>query len=295
MRDQIRKFSAVSVMACSIACSGGGAPTSPSPTAAAPPAQPAPVTPATLTLAVELSPAAGASALTERRGNNRQQRRFRAKATATARNGRVRTNLTCTATLGGSTQPIESLRRSDVTIDPATPVIVEGDVTIELNFPVPTGDLTVGCTGTQADPAAALFTVNADGTIALPSTTPVISACTPSATTICVEGGRFSITVEATNTAGQTTQGRVNARDLYPDGGYFWFFNQDRPDIVVRIVNRCRQDNRYWVEFDAVTAALNAEFVAKVYDARVGVYQSYARAYNERVALTDTNGFATCP
>jgi hypothetical protein len=296
MRDQIRKFSAASVIACSIACGGGGSPTSPTPTATAPPPA-APPTAATVTLAVELSQSSGATSMgVERRGNNRQRRRFRARTTVTARNGRVRTNMACTATLGGNTQPIESLRRSDVAIDPATPLVVEGDVTIELNYPVPPGDLTGTCTATQADPTATPFTVTADGAIAVTSTTPVINPCAPSASTVCAEGGRFSLTVNGTNAAGQSTPGRVSPRDVYPDGGYFWFFNQDDAEVLIRVINGCRQNNRYWVFTEGLDPVMTTELTITVTDTATGVQQQYVTLMNSPApGVTDNNAFATCP
>ena len=302
MRTQFRTLIAVSTIATTLAC-GGGSPTSPSPTPTATPpptATPAPTPtptpapgPATVTMTVEVTGAAAVSGTLDvvRRGNNRQRRRARTRARLVAQGTAPVTvdRFGCTATADGTTLSLDSLTRTNIIVLPGTPQEIESTNTFEFPSPLPAGDLVVSCTGSS--PNVPTFT--ADGRLLLSMTTPLIVPCMPDVSTLCAEAGRFMITAEATNAAGQTAVGRINSADRFPDGsGLFWFFSQDNWEVLVKVLDGCRQNNYYWVVVEGRT---NVGLTVTVTDTKVGVSQSYFNLVGQTPrGIQDTAAFATC-
>jgi hypothetical protein len=68
--------------------------------------------------------------------------------------------------------------------------------------------------------------------------------CVPSATTLCLSGGRFRVEVDWET--GQGAQGAGQALELTADSGLFWFFNPNNIELVVKVLNACTLNQRYW-------------------------------------------------
>ena len=78
-----------------------------------------------------------------------------------------------------------------------------------------------------------------------------------------------------------------------PDSALFWFFASNAWEVMVKTVNACSLDNRYWV-FTA--AATNVFYRLEVLDVRAGVNKVYFNYPGPPApAVTDTAAFATCP
>ncbi|MCB1055198.1 MAG: hypothetical protein KDD11_06750, partial [Acidobacteria bacterium] len=75
--------------------------------------------------------------------------------------------------------------------------------------------------------------------------TPPTGTCTPDATTLCLNDGRFR--VEATFLTPQGSSGSGQAVQLTNDTGYLWFFNPNNVEMVVKVLRGCGTNNRYWV------------------------------------------------
>jgi len=114
--------------------------------------------------------------------------------------------------------------------------------------------------------------------------------CVPSATTICLSGGRFAVSLQFRD------QGQLKDATAikYTDAsGLFWFFGSDNIEVLMKILNACGLNNRYWV-FNAATT--NVEFHLKVVDTKTGTVKTYDSAAGPPApAITDTGAFATCP
>lgn len=115
--------------------------------------------------------------------------------------------------------------------------------------------------------------------------------CVPSATALCLNNNRFK--VEATFRTGSAPAAAAQVVELTQDTGYFWFFNADNVEVVVKILNGCGVNSHYWVFAAGLT---NVEVVLKVTDTQTGVQQTYVNPLNRAFPpLQDTSAFATCP
>ena len=78
------------------------------------------------------------------------------------------------------------------------------------------------------------------------------------------------------------------------DSGVFWFFNPANFEVLIKVINACGFNNRYWVFMAATT---NVGFTVNVRDQVTGI--TYTRTNplgtNTITDLTDTNALATCP
>ncbi|HEX7184173.1 MAG TPA: hypothetical protein VF756_20260 [Thermoanaerobaculia bacterium] len=114
--------------------------------------------------------------------------------------------------------------------------------------------------------------------------------CQPTPTRLCLNGGRFAVTTTWETPQGQSGVG--NAIQLTADTGYFWFFNQENVEVVVKVLNACSR-GRYWVFASGLT---NVEVELRVEDTLTGEVRTYTNP--QRTAfqpIQDTSAFATCP
>ena len=120
---------------------------------------------------------------------------------------------------------------------------------------------------------------------------PSASTCTPNLTTLCLNGGRFQVTIDWRKTDGTAGQGR--GIGLTPDSGYFWFFDSSNIEAVVKVLNGCALGGYYWVFAAGLT---NVEATLNVLDTHNGTLQPYVNPQGTPFApIQDTKAFATCP
>jgi hypothetical protein len=118
------------------------------------------------------------------------------------------------------------------------------------------------------------------------------AACVASDTQLCLDGGRFSVSVTWRNQQGQTGDGRVLPAGGN-DSGMFWFFDDDNWELLIKVLNGCAINSHYWVFFAATT---DQEFTVTVTDLSAGKIAQYTNPLkNPADAVTDTSAFATCP
>jgi hypothetical protein len=121
---------------------------------------------------------------------------------------------------------------------------------------------------------------------------PILSqtACVPSATAMCLQGSRFK--VEATWKTPDGTTGSAQTVQLTDDSGYLWFFAAANIESVVKVLDACALNHRFWVFAGGLT---NVQVVLKVTDTQTGVAKSYTNPLNTPFQpLQDTNALA-CP
>ncbi|HEX4440634.1 MAG TPA: PKD domain-containing protein, partial [Thermoanaerobaculia bacterium] len=119
------------------------------------------------------------------------------------------------------------------------------------------------------------------------------AACVSSPTTLCLNGGRFSVTATYRTTDGRTGNGTGVA--LTSDSGYFWFFSAANIEVVLKVLNACSQaPPRYWVFAAGLT---NVEVTMTVTDTLTGVQvPPYVNPLGTPFQpIQDTNAFSTCP
>jgi hypothetical protein len=116
--------------------------------------------------------------------------------------------------------------------------------------------------------------------------------CVDDATTICLNDGRFRVTVTYRNKAGATGAG--HAIRLTEDTAYFWFFNDTNVEIVLKVLDACSSPfETFWVFAAGLT---NVEVEIVVLDTETDVEKVYFNPLDRPfVAVQDTSAFATCP
>lgn len=118
-----------------------------------------------------------------------------------------------------------------------------------------------------------------------------ISPCVASATALCLNQGRFKVETNWRTAAGTTGVG--HAIPLTAETGYFWFFNADNVETVVKVLDACTLNARFWVFGAGLT---DVEVVLRVTDTRSGVVRTYTNPLGTAFKpLQDTSAFATCP
>jgi len=159
------------------------------------------------------------------------------------------------------------------------------------------GQLGGACGNDPSDDCAVLENSSIDGAfhVSFPSLEPFIApggpgACVASPTTLCLNGGRFEVTVDWATNTGNTGAGQ--GVPLTSDSGYFWFFNAANIELVVKVLQACSTNQHFWVFAGGLT---NVEVVMTVTDTHTGVQKIYANPLGTAfVPLQDTGAFA-CP
>jgi hypothetical protein len=114
--------------------------------------------------------------------------------------------------------------------------------------------------------------------------------CTPNATTLCLNGGRFRVTVAWTTNSGGSGAGQ--GVSLTSDSGYFWFFNSANIEIVVKVLDACAVNGHFWVFAGGLT---NVGVVMTITDTETGAQRQYTNPLGTAFQpLQDTSAF-DCP
>ncbi len=124
-------------------------------------------------------------------------------------------------------------------------------------------------------------------------------ACIPSDAVLCLDktpgDRRFKLTLNFSHSGGLAGAGQATPMTSLgvAHGGAFWFFSQDNPEMIVKVVNGCGFNNRYWV---FATAATNIAFTLNVLDTATAVARTYTNPDNTAAQpIQDTGAFAACP
>lgn len=115
--------------------------------------------------------------------------------------------------------------------------------------------------------------------------------CVPTATAMCLQGGRFRVEISWSGFAGDGGQARVVAGGT-TDSGLFYFYGPNNWELLVKVLDGCAENDRFWV-FSA--AATNLAYTLTVTDTRNGATRTYANPLGKAgAAITDTQAFDTC-
>ncbi len=117
------------------------------------------------------------------------------------------------------------------------------------------------------------------------------SGCADDPTSLCLNDDRFRVSVGWRTGQGASGEGR--AVQLTPDTGYFWFFNPDNVEMVVKVLRACGVNGAYWVFAGGLT---DVEVEMTVLDTETQETRTYTNPQGTPFApLQDTEAFATCP
>ena len=114
--------------------------------------------------------------------------------------------------------------------------------------------------------------------------------CTVDESTLCLSGGRFRVTAAWRSS---TASGVAHAVGLTGDTGYFWFFDSGNVETILKVLNACPLNSRFWVFASGLT---NVEVTLRVTDTQNGITKTYFNPINTAFQpVQDTDAFATCP
>jgi hypothetical protein len=115
-------------------------------------------------------------------------------------------------------------------------------------------------------------------------------SCIASPTRLCLAGNRFQ--VEGTwQTA--TGGGAAQMIPLGTDSGFLWFYGPSNVEVVVKVLDACGVNQRFWVFAGGLT---NVKTVLTITDTKTGQAKTYTGQQGVAFkAIQDTGAFATCP
>jgi lysyl endopeptidase len=117
------------------------------------------------------------------------------------------------------------------------------------------------------------------------------STCTQNTTTMCLADNRFAVTATWRTSDGNSGSGQ--AVRLTADTGYFTFFSASNVEAVVKVLNACGLNQKYWVFAGGLT---NVNVVLTVRDTKTGTTKFYTNPQSTAFQpIQDTSAFATCP
>jgi hypothetical protein len=94
--------------------------------------------------------------------------------------------------------------------------------------------------------------------------------CMPDAETLCLEDGRFRVTVDWMTADGNG--GAARAHQVTDDAGEFWFFQPDNVELIVKALDACEPFGSYWVFAAGLT---NVEVTITVTDTATDDSRTY--------------------
>ena len=154
---------------------------------------------------------------------------------------------------------------------------VEGDEDLTVSLSSPAGGAVLGTPSTT--------------TVTIEDDDGVMGTCVPDATTLCLNDGRFRVTVSWRTPMG--VQGLGTAVPITTDAGWFWFFQPTNPELFIKVLDACSNWGHFWVFAGGLT---DVETRLVVVDTENGVTKVYEKPLGVGFEpIRDTRAFATCP
>jgi hypothetical protein len=127
------------------------------------------------------------------------------------------------------------------------------------------------------------------------STAPQLSSpCATTSTALCI-GGRFEVNLTYETSQGGGSSGNGHAIPLESlnvgQGGLFWFFAANNPEMLVKVLDGCAVNDKYWVFYAAGT---NVGFTVNVLDTVSGHSVSYRNTDQTTAAAVQDTGALPC-
>lgn len=114
----------------------------------------------------------------------------------------------------------------------------------------------------------------------------VAQSCIPGPTTLCLNQGRFEVSVSWKDFSGATGAGQ--AVGLTGDAGAFWFFSAENLELVVKVLDGRGVNGAFWVFYGALSSV---EYTIRVTDAETGATKSYFNPSGTLASEGDTGAF----
>jgi hypothetical protein len=116
-------------------------------------------------------------------------------------------------------------------------------------------------------------------------------SCAPSTQALCLNADRFRVRSHyLTSTA---SSGPASTVELTGDTGYLYFFSPSNVEAVIKVLNACSLNNRYWVFAGGLT---DVRTLITVTDTQRNAVKTYINPQGTPYQpIQDTSAFATCP
>jgi streptogramin lyase len=111
--------------------------------------------------------------------------------------------------------------------------------------------------------------------------------CTPGGTTLCLDQSRFQVSVDW-EVPSQGRSGHGMAVPITSDTGYFWFFNSDNVELVIKALDGRTYNGHYWVFYGALS---NVHYTITVTDTQTGLVKTYDNPSGTLASVADTTAF----
>ncbi len=119
----------------------------------------------------------------------------------------------------------------------------------------------------------------------------VAPECLPDDSALCLGNDRFRVT--ATFDSGASGSGNAHAVSITRDTGSLWFFSASNVEAVVKVLNGCGVNGRFWVFAGGLT---NVKVDLTITDMANGTSKVYHNPQGTAFQpIQDTSAFATCP
>lgn len=116
-------------------------------------------------------------------------------------------------------------------------------------------------------------------------------SCTSNPTTLCLSNSRFRVTAQWKTRDGTTGNGQ--GVPLTSETGYYWFFGSSNVEMVVKVIDACSFNQRFWVFAGGLT---DVNVTLNVTDTKTGVSRTYTNPLGAAFQpIQDTSAFSTCP
>jgi len=115
--------------------------------------------------------------------------------------------------------------------------------------------------------------------------------CVPTATRLCLHGGRFEAEVAWSDYTGHVGAG-VLATASSPDSGLFWFFSPSNWELQLKVLDGCGVNGHFWVYAAGTT---DVAWTLTVRDRTSGLVKTYSNPLGHASAAVTDAAFATCP
>jgi len=110
-----------------------------------------------------------------------------------------------------------------------------------------------------------------------------VTGCQASDTTLCLNQGRFELSVEWRDFKDRTGSG--HAVPLTGDTGYFWFFDETNVELVVKVLDGRTNNGCFWLFFGALS---NVEYTITLTDTETGNHTTYHNPSGTFASFGDT-------
>ncbi len=119
---------------------------------------------------------------------------------------------------------------------------------------------------------------------------PAAEVCTPDSQGVCLNRERFRADLEWHSFDGTRGSGKAVPVGS-DDSGLLWFFEADNWEMLIKVLDGCDINDRFWLLAAATT---DVEYVLRVTDTRTGVFREYLNPLGTAApALVDT--LEVCP